>query len=187
MRIILILIISTLLVNLVFTQSIEIFEKFTDSRDGKTYKTVKIGEQVWFAENLNYNTNISSWCYDEDPENCEKYGRLYDWETAITVCPPGWKLPSNSDFETLLTDVGGSGSNAYNALIPDGNSGFSALFGGWHHYAGFNYIDYIGYFWSDSSFDDDFAWYLFISSINNIANMNNYDLSLGLSVRCVQE
>lgn len=77
-----------------------------DPRDGKTYKTVKIGKQVWMAENMNYDIK-HSYCYDDDPENCEKYGRLYTWAAANYVCPEGWHLPTKEEFETLLTYVGG--------------------------------------------------------------------------------
>ena len=76
-----------------------------DSRDGQTYKTVKIGKQVWMAENMNYDIK-HSYCYDNNPENCEKYGRLYTWAAANYVCPEGWHLPTKEEFEILMSNVG---------------------------------------------------------------------------------
>ena len=54
----------------------------TDERDGQTYKIVKIGDQTWMAENLNYKTE-SSFCYNDSTEYCETYGRLYTWAAAV--------------------------------------------------------------------------------------------------------
>ncbi len=110
-----------------------------DSRDGKKYKSVKIGEQVWMAENLNYDAPGSK-CLGNNPENCKKYGKLYNWETAQTVCPEGWHLPSDAEWANLLNFIGEGNKTsrklkAKNGWIMLGNGtddyGFSALPGGY--------------------------------------------------------
>ena len=138
---------------------------FTDSRDGKSYKTIKIGKQTWMAENLNYNAKDSK-CYDKKPTNCDKYGRLYDWETAIKVCPGGWHLPSDKEWDELVRFADGANGteiacesetvgkylkakSGWNNL---GNGedkfGFAALPGG---SGNFNDIGDRGEWWSNSS------------------------------------
>jgi len=110
---------------------------FTDPRDGKVYKTVKIGEQVWLAENLAYAAEGSG-CYDV------KYGRLYHWDTAMKSCPEGWHLPSKEEWQTLFDFVGGmkiagkklkatSGWDEHDGKSGDGTDdfGFAALPGGY--------------------------------------------------------
>ncbi|MEM9983427.1 MAG: FISUMP domain-containing protein [Bacteroidota bacterium] len=102
---------------------------FTDPRDNNVYRTVRIGDQIWMAENLNYITNDGSKCYDDEAANCTADGRLYNWETAQDAVPTGWKLPTETEFQTLI-DQYADATAAANALRPSGASGFEAQFAG---------------------------------------------------------
>jgi uncharacterized protein (TIGR02145 family) len=142
---------------------------FTDSRDGKVYKIVKIGGQTWFAENLNYASDGSE-CHSNSVDNCNKYGRLYDWTTAMKICPSGWNLPSNNDWTALMEFAGGrrlagtklkatSGWNNYHTKNGNGTDdyGFSALpcgYGGYYsNYSTVNGLGENGHWWSDTGCD----------------------------------
>lgn len=95
---------------------------FTDPRDGQTYRWIRIGEQVWMAENLNY-ASADSWCYDNNTMHCDHYGRLYTWYAAMNgappsnyspsgvegVCPPGWHVPSDNQWHELVNYVDAMG------------------------------------------------------------------------------
>jgi uncharacterized protein (TIGR02145 family) len=161
---------------------------FKDPRDGKVYKTVKIGNQVWMAENLNYDAGSGSWCCDDNSSNCSQYGRLYNWETAKGVAPQGWHLPSKAEYETLLNNLEGSGTSAYTNIIPGGASGFKALFGGWRGSGGRFYgVGKNVSFWSSSEDEDSSSWGLYVYSGGQKANVVSNSKSNAFSVRLVKE
>jgi uncharacterized protein (TIGR02145 family) len=81
---------------------------FTDNRDSCIYKTITIGNQTWMAENLHYKTPAGSWCYYNDTNNCNRYGRLYTYEMAAGSCPSGWHLPTKAEWDTLVNYLGGT-------------------------------------------------------------------------------
>ena len=173
---------------------------FTDSRDGQTYKYVKIGNQVWMAENLNYET-ANSYCYNDSTENCKKYGRFYTWEAALNACPEGWHLPTKGEFEILRFNVGGSdvagkmlksqtGWEKYKGEYY-GNGidafGFNALPAGTRYYDGVFYdAGKYANFWSASEIDENYAYDLDLGYRDESADLLNYDKDYANSVRCLR-
>ena len=119
-----------------FFASDVVYGSLTDERDGQVYKTVKIGTQVWMAENLNYADSLkdvvlqdgASFCYDYDDDNCAVGGRFYRWAAAMGLlskynnykadetllkssnhrglCPEGWHIPDTTEWNTLIATVG---------------------------------------------------------------------------------
>ncbi len=159
-----------------------------DPRDGKSYTTVSIGSQIWMSQNLNYDTG-NSWCYDQASANCNAFGRLYDWQTAQTACPPGWKLPSFSDFETLLIHVYDNGLHqAFSSLMFGGSSGFNALLGGMYNQDNeFSSLHSSSTWWSETKETDENPWCLHIANSPRVVYMFEWSTSLGLSVRCIKK
>lgn len=131
--------------------------------EGKTYNTVQIGTQCWLRENLDVgtiidvtqnqanNTIIEKYCYDNDPNNCNTYGGLYQWTEAMQyvttggtqgICPSGWHIPTLSELETLKAEVNQDGNTlkavgqGIGAGAGTNTTGFSALLAGYRVYTG---------------------------------------------------
>lgn len=169
---------------------------FTDPRDQKTYKYVTIGKQVWMAENLAYKpSNGNYWAYNNYEGNVAKYGYLYDWQTAKNVCPTGWHLPSDAEWDQLTGFVGSNVGNklkAKSGWSSNGNGtddyGFSALPGGGRYYDGYFYgIENFGRWWSSTEYSTSNAWGRSMSYSYSYV-YRGYNLkSWGFSVRCVRD
>ncbi len=167
----------------------------SDSRDGKTYMTVKIGSQTWMAENLNYKTK-NSYCYNNSQVSCGYYGRLYTWTAARTACPAGWHLPSMDEFEVLIKEVGGkqiAGQmlKSTSGWSSNGNGtdafGFSALPAGYRDNLGyFEHGDNYVRFWSDTESNSKFANYVDVSFRYENVNLYYTEKINAFSIRCIQ-
>lgn len=199
-----------------------------DLRDGLTYKTVKIGTQTWMAENLNYETG-NSYCYKDNCTKygrLSKYGRLYTWGAAMDsvgtwstngkgcgyektcsptypvrgVCPEGWHLPNQTEWNALFTAIGGqstagqklkaaSGWIAFSGITNEDAFGFSALPAGYRDGCG-GYSNREGYsacFWSSTEYSSYDAYYMRLLYGRSDAYLSNFSKNLGFSVRCVKD
>ena len=210
-----------------------LFGFFGDARDGQVYRTVKIGMQTWMAENLNYaylqkteTEDSSSFCYNDSAEYCEKYGRLYIWSAAMDtlttgcgygktcspadtvrgICPDGWHLPSDAEWNALKKFVantlfGGKADSAGYALKSasgwaeyNGKTGGSDAFGFGALPAGrrYGYGKFVGvlenaYFWSATEYAANYAYNR--HSTCSVTDLDAYGSSKvgAMSVRCVKD
>lgn len=135
----------------------------------KSYKTVKTGDKVWMAENLARFDSDSSFCYGSNHDNCEKYGRLYPYESANTICPDGWTLPTQADFEKAdvkSLNVSKAGYRyASNGKFAD--EGVSANF------------------WTADSFDD--ARGTMVRVKDDTVTFEHFSKNIAYSVRCIKK
>ena len=175
---------------------------FTDPRDGKVYKTVKIGTQTWFAENLAYKASKGCWAYNNDTNNVKTYGYLYDWKAAKTSCPTGWHLPSDDEWTTLVTYLGGA--NVAGGKLKEigtthwdkpntgatNESGFTALPGGYRYPDSPNEnLGYSGYWWSSTEQVNSYGDYWFRNIASRFNAVYRYDRGgkSAYSVRCIKD
>ena len=145
--------------------------------DGNIYKTIKIGDQWWMAENLRIahdpeGNPIISHFYKNDSQQFGKYGRLYTWQTAMNgsekenaqgIAPDGWHIPSIADWEELVRNLGGVGEVAEKIRV-GGPTGFDAHLSGGADFRG-NYVYFNKYamFWTSTATSEERAYHVGIS------------------------
>jgi uncharacterized protein (TIGR02145 family) len=184
----------------VISECVTIFQynTFTDTRDSKTYKYMKIGNDEWMIENLRYLPASGSWVYANLSNYEPTYGRVYDWATAQLVTPQGWHLPSDSEFTALIKYLGGN-SIAGGKLKSGGVtlwespntgatniSGFNALPAGGRYSGNFTNIRTSAFFWTSTPSSVDDAW-SYAMYFDDITTSRNAEPKVhGMSVRCVK-
>ena len=199
-------------------------QTFQDT-DGNVYHTVNIGKQVWMVENLkttkfNDGTVISlvsdiiAWGSLTTPAYCwynfnidestykNIYGALYNWHTVKTgkLCPKGWHVPSDAEWTTLTTHLGGenvagdklkeTGTAHWtrSKTVATNESGFTALPGGLRDdYGAFDYLYVQGHWWSSTEYDKGYAWRRGLSSLYSDVFRRAYSKAFGYSVRCIKD
>lgn len=174
---------------------------FTDARDGKIYKTVKIGTHTWMAENLAYKTTEGCWANNNDTSNVNTYGYLYNWDAAYSACPAGWHLPSDAEWQELINFSGGNdiaggklketGNAHWNDFNKEATNqnGFTALPGGSvdNNTGEIRVAGEAGFWWSSAEDAFEFAFGVRMDRNGTVAGMDIYVMSDGMSVRCIQD
>ena len=198
------------------------YGKLVDERDGRIYRTVKIGEQTWIAENLNYADSINypsmlnrNWCYNNNLDSCEKYGRHYTWSATIDsvywkkkgkncgfkeqtcdlpnqvrgICPTGWHIPSSKEWETLYSSMGASHKAMQAKNFPEWTKAIDEY--GFSalpvgYYSGsFQGVGSRVYFWSATEHSTNYAYYWYLGESNALLGEGNN--AFGFSVRCIKD
>jgi uncharacterized protein (TIGR02145 family) len=189
--------------------------------DGNIYPSVTIGTQCWTQTNLNVskyrngdpipqvtdptqwpNLTTGAWCYYENnTANGTAYGKLYNWYAVNDprgLAPTGYHVPSDAEWTTLSTFLGGeavaggkmkatTGWTAPN-IAATNSSGFTGLPGGYRYYNGsFYYIGDSGFWWSASEYVTTYAWYRYLYYNYGTAYRDYFNENLGFSVRCLRD
>lgn len=180
---------------------------------GETYHTVLIGSQCWFQENLNVgtringsqtqtnNSTIEKYCYNDLDANCTTYGGMYQWDEAMQytimpgaqgICPSGWHIPTEIEFQTLTVAVNNDG-NALKAVgqgtgggAGTNTSGFTALLAGLSYIGDFENIDIWACLWNSTEYTTLAGYLKLFYNSNNIL-FDAAQMGCGFSVRCLKD
>lgn len=190
--------------------------EFTDPRDSQSYKTVKIGGQEWFAENYAYlpyvcppdSANCGVWVYNysganiseaKETQEYQNFGGLYSWESAKSLAPEGWHLPSDEEWMELEKYLGIAPSDVEslvwrgahgeaNRIKEQGDTGLNVIFGGWMtDYGHFNYMEEHANFWCSTEFDKERAYERLIGVRNGKIGRDKGNKGCGFSVRYIKD
>jgi len=202
---------SALMTKNIIVQAAPVFNcgsNLTDIRDNKVYPTVRIGAQCWMQKNLDYGTSIQGntgqtdncinekYCYGDNPANCNLYGGLYQWDELMAytnslaaqgLCPPGWHVPTQSDWLTLFNSSLGQGLAA-KPLQDSVFNGFRAIAGGFE-YSNFTwkYQGFASIYWTSNPYGS-------IKALSHSMNQVNFSVadyysnrSNAFAVRCLKD
>ncbi len=183
-------------------------DSLTDIRDNKKYPTIQIGSQCWLAVNLNHgqqiggssaqrdNCLVEKYCYNDLPANCMQYGALYQWDELMRyedaeeiqgLCPPGWHVPSEADWNQLFAVYQGN-AFAGSPLLYTGYSGFNVLLSGVEFFnQSHRFADFASIMWSSSSHGPYKAWSHGLNEYNYSVSYYPSYRANAFSVRCVRE
>lgn len=173
-----------------------------DKRDGKTYKTIKVGKIEWMAENLAYKDEEGDyWSVENKRSNIKKYGYLYNWNTACEACPDGWRLPETEDWNILIDKYGGkelaatklkSENFSTEKNLNNNSSGFSAMGAGFKspnrdkRYDPYRGVGNYAYFWTNEH-DAGSARYVRMNKADKDIKLGTYHRGFAMAVRCVRD
>jgi uncharacterized protein (TIGR02145 family) len=169
--------------------------KFTDPRDNNIYQTLRVNNITWMIENLKFKATEGAYYFDNDPNNGSVYGVLYNWKTAMKVCPDGWRLPTGPEFQTIVNHFNQKGT--WKGGAADTTS-FGIQLGGMQDYEGtFSEMEEGAYYWTSTEYDKENAEYFsYMVVVNNpvvdisrkddISDVHGAEKTNKYSVRCVR-
>ena len=171
---------------------------FVDTRDGQVYPLFRVGTQTWLGKNLNFDIPGASFCYDDDPANCEADGRLYTWSVARTACPAGFRLGTDADWKALETALGmpTADLNLEGYSTPRGSdegtqlkstAGFGAHLAGYRTGSEYDAKDDRSYFWTATTRSGEVWRRRVAADETTIFRFTNPPATFAISVRCVRD